>query len=220
MKSDGPARLDQAGGMDDRVGAVDQALQRCLVREIAQHHVGLDAGERGQRRPAADQQAELPAATGQGGNEVRADEAGGAGDRDQPAHEPCLRPRRSWARRGRRDNWPWCARATACPTRSSAGRPSAAPARRRNRPPPPRAPRRATSRASAWRASSPDTRASTATTTRSPSPVSTEKAAESPFFTTCRASIAHSMSCGQTLRPLTMIRSLARPVTTISPSSV
>ena len=88
MKSDGAARLDQAGGMDDRVGAVDQAPQRCFVREIAQHDVGLDTGERGQRRPAADQQADLPAATGEGGNEMRADEAGGAGDRDQPAHEP------------------------------------------------------------------------------------------------------------------------------------
>ena len=86
MKSAGPARLDEAGGMDDRVGAVDQALERRFVGKIAQHDLGLDAGERGQRRPAADQQAELPAAPRQGGDEMRADEAGGAGDRDQPAH--------------------------------------------------------------------------------------------------------------------------------------
>ena len=205
--------------MDHRVGAVDQPPQRRLVGEVAPDDLGLDAGQRRQRRPAADQQPELPAATGQGGDEMRSDEAGGAGDRDQPRHRRSGRGGLG-RRRGRRDSWPWCGRARACPTRSSAGPWSAAPARRRNRPRSPRARRPPRRAPASGRASSPETRASTATTTRSPSPVSTEKAAESPFFTTFWASIAHSMSCGQTLRPLTMIRSLARPVTTISPSSV
>ena len=32
--------------MDDRVGAGDQASNRCFVGNIAQHHVGLDTGKR------------------------------------------------------------------------------------------------------------------------------------------------------------------------------
>ena len=72
--------------MDDRVGAVDQAAKRCFVRDVAQHQLGLDTGQRGQRRPAADQQADLPAVARQGGNEMRSDEARGAGDSDQLAH--------------------------------------------------------------------------------------------------------------------------------------
>ena len=44
--------------MDDGFGAVDQALERGLVRKVAQHHVGRDALERRQGRPAAHQQAE------------------------------------------------------------------------------------------------------------------------------------------------------------------
>ena len=72
--------------MDDGVGALDQALQRGLVRKIAQHHVGDDALERRQGRPAAHQQAETEAAAGQGGDEMRADEAGDAGERDQLCH--------------------------------------------------------------------------------------------------------------------------------------
>src|SRR5258707_11872352 len=81
-----PALLDEAGGMDDRVGAIDQAAKGCFIQKIAQHQLGFDAVERGQRRPAPHQQAQLPAATRQRGDERRSDEAGGAGDRDQPAH--------------------------------------------------------------------------------------------------------------------------------------
>ena len=147
---------------------------------------------------------------------------GGAGDATSlpTARRPRrgrLRPLRSWARRGRRDSWPW-ARGDACPTRSSAGRASAAPGRRRNRPPPSRAPRRHVARQRLARLLARHARQH-----RDHDPLAVAgidgEGRRIAALHDALASIAHSMSCGQTLRPLTMIRSLARPVMTIWPSS-
>ncbi len=67
------------------------------------------------------------------------------------------------------------------------------------------------------RASGSEIRHCTSTTTVSSPSEGTENTATSPLRrASVSASAVHSRSCGQTLRPLTMIRSLARPVMTIS----
>jgi hypothetical protein len=77
--------------MHDGIGPLDQALECRLVQKVAQHQVGGDSLERRQGRPAAHQQAETEAATGQGSDEMGADEAGDASDRDQLRHGTLLR---------------------------------------------------------------------------------------------------------------------------------
>ena len=74
-----PCRLDQAGHVNDRIGAFDQTRQRRRLSKLTGHDLRPQALPQRIDRFAAQQQAHPPTGIGQRRHEMPADEASGAG---------------------------------------------------------------------------------------------------------------------------------------------